>query len=140
MNKRIIVEILKLGIPTIIGILLTNLNSIFDMIFLNSLNNKEILGIISPYQAFVSSIGYLIGHGGGLIYKDNKSFNYGNKLIRLSFIINIFISIMGIIYSFRLNNEFQIYYLIIILTIKHSHPVLKYMSDHFWIKKYPTPK
>ena len=34
MNKRIIVEILKLGIPTIIGILLTNLNSIFDMIFL----------------------------------------------------------------------------------------------------------
>ena len=115
MNKRIIVEILKIGIPTIIGILLTNLNSIFDMIFLNSLNNKEILGIISPYQAFVSSIGYLIGHGGGLIYKDNKSFNYGNKLIRLSFIINIFISIMGIIYSFRLNNEFQIYYLIIII-------------------------
>ena len=115
MNKRIIVEILKIGIPTIIGILLTNLNSIFDMIFLNSLNNKEILGIISPYQAFVSSIGYLIGHGGGLIYKDNKSFNYGNKLIRLSFIINIFISIMGIIYSFKLNNEFQIYYLIVII-------------------------
>lgn len=115
MNKRIIVEILKIGIPTIIGILLTNLNSIFDMIFLNSLNNKEILGIISPYQAFVSSIGYLIGHGGGLIYKDNKSFNYGNKLIRLSFIINLFISIMGIIYSFKLNNEFQIYYLIIII-------------------------
>lgn len=115
MNKRIIVKILKIGIPTIIGILLTNLNSIFDMIFLNSLNNKEILGIISPYQAFVSSIGYLIGHGGGLIYKDNKSFNYGNKLIRLSFIINIFISIMGIIYSFKLNNEFQIYYLIIII-------------------------
>ena len=115
MNKRIIVKILKIGIPTIIGILLTNLNSIFDMIFLNSLNNKEILGIISPYQAFVSSIGYLIGHGGGLIYKDNKSFNYGNKLIRLSFIINLFISIMGIIYSFKLNNEFQIYYLIIII-------------------------
>ncbi len=115
MNKRIIVEILKIGIPTIIGILLTNLNSIFDMIFLNSLNNKEILGIISPYQAFASSIGYLIGHGGGLIYKDNKSFNYGNKLIRLSFIINIFISIIGIIYSFKLNNEFQIYYLIIII-------------------------
>lgn len=115
MNKRIIVEILKIGIPTIIGILLTNLNSIFDMIFLNSLNNKEILGIISPYQAFVSSIGYLIGHGGGLIYKDNKSFNYGNKLIRLSFIINLFISIIGIIYSFKLNNEFQIYYLIIII-------------------------
>ena len=40
MNKRIIVEILKIGIPTIIGILLTSLNSIFDMIFLNSLNNK----------------------------------------------------------------------------------------------------
>lgn len=115
MNKRIIVEILKIGIPTIIGILLTNLNSIFDMIFLNSLNNKEILGIISPYQAFVSSIGYLIGHGGGLIYKDNKSFNYGNKLIRLAFIINLFISIIGIIYSFRLNNEFKIYYLIIII-------------------------
>ncbi len=115
MNKRIIVEILKIGIPTIIGILLTNLNSIFDMIFLNSLNNKEILGIISPYQAFVSSIGYLIGHGGGLIYKDNKSFNYGNKLIRLSFIINLFISIIGIIYSFKLNNEFQIYYLIVII-------------------------
>ena len=116
MNKRIIFEILKIGIPTILGILLTNLTSLFDMIFLNSLKNKEVLGIISPYQAFISSIGYLIGHGGGLIYKNNKSFNYGKKLIRLAVIIISFISIIGIVYSFKLNNEFQIYYIFIILS------------------------
>ena len=69
-NSKLGIEILKLSIPSIISILLTNASGIIDLLFVSNLSktNQTILGHIFPFQALIQAIGYLIGHGGGIIY------------------------------------------------------------------------
>ena len=116
-KNKLGIEILKLSILTIISILLSNASGIVDLFFVSNLpkNSQRILGLIFPFQACVQAIGYLIGHGGGIVYsKDNNSKIIGKKIIIMGLIIGFIFSLIGIFSSYFIDNSIFKYYFIII--------------------------
>ena len=116
-NSKLGIEILKLSIPSIISILLTNASGIIDLLFVSNLSktNQTILGHIFPFQALIQAIGYLIGHGGGIIYcKKNNNKRIGKIIIILGLIIGIIYFFIGLIISILIESIIYKYYFIII--------------------------
>lgn len=116
-KNKLGIEVLKLSIPTIISIILSNASGIVDLFFVANLpkNNQTILGLVFPFQALIQALGYLIGHGGAIIYgRENNNKIIGKTIIILDLIIGTISTLIGIIISIFIDKNIFKYYFIII--------------------------
>ena len=99
--------ILRLGIPTTISMLITNIYNMADTYFVGTLGEsaQAATGVIFTVQAIMQGIAFMLGHGGGTFiarYLADKNIPEASKYISTSFftggIIGCIITVFGLIF------------------------------------------
>lgn len=99
--------ILKLGIPTTISMLITNIYNLADTYFLGTLDEsaQASTGILFTLQAIIQAIAFMLGHGSGtycakaLAEKDTKTATtYVSTAFFTGFLMGVLILIFGFIF------------------------------------------
>lgn len=99
--------ILKLGIPTTISMLITNIYNLADTYFLGTLDEsaQASTGILFTLQAIIQAIAFMLGHGSGtycakaLAEKDTKTATtYVSTAFFTGFLMGVLIIIFGFIF------------------------------------------
>ena len=99
--------ILKLGIPTTVSMLITNIYNMADTYFVGTLGEsaQAATGVLFTVQAIMQGIAFMLGHGGGTFvarFLADKNVPEASKYISTSFftggIIGCIIAILGLIF------------------------------------------
>lgn len=99
--------ILRLGIPTTISMLITNIYNMADTYFVGTLGEsaQAATGVIFTVQAIMQGIAFMLGHGGGTFiarHLADKNIPEASKYISTSFftggIIGCIITVLGLIF------------------------------------------
>lgn len=99
--------ILKLGIPTTISMLITNIYNMADTYFVGTQGEsaQAATGVLFTVQAVMQGIAFMLGHGGGTFiarYLADKNIKEASKFISTSFftggIIGCLITALGLIF------------------------------------------
>ncbi len=99
--------IIKLGIPTIISMLITNIYNMADTYFVGKLGTSAsgAVGIVFGLMAILQAFGFMFGHGAGSILsrklgqKDTESASrYASTSFFLSIGVGIVIGVLGILF------------------------------------------
>lgn len=99
--------ILKLGIPTTISMLITNIYNMADTYFVGTLGEsaQAATGVLFTVQAIMQGIAFMLGHGGGtfiarsLADKDSsKATTYISSAFFLGGILGLIISFCGLVF------------------------------------------
>lgn len=106
-KTKISVLIIKLGIPTTISMLITNIYNLVDTYFVGSLGESQqaAIGVVFTLQAILQAIGFMLGHGSGtyvskhLASKDvKKASNYVSTAFYISLFIGVILAVFGLIF------------------------------------------
>lgn len=99
--------ILKLGLPTTISMLITNIYNLADTYFVGGLGESQqaATGILFTLQAIIQAIAFMLGHGSGtycskaLAEKDSKTATtYVSTAFFTGFFIGIVLAVFGLIF------------------------------------------
>lgn len=99
--------ILKLGIPTTISMLVTNIYNMADTYFVGTLGEsaQAATGVLFTVQAIMQGIAFMLGHGGGTFiarYLADKNTEEASKYISTSFftggIFGLVIMVFGLVF------------------------------------------
>ena len=99
--------ILKLGIPTTISMLITNIYNMADTYFVGTLGEsaQAATGVLFTVQAVMQGIAFMLGHGGGTFvarYLADKNTKDASKFISTSFFtggfFGLLITILGLVF------------------------------------------
>lgn len=99
--------ILKLGIPTTVSMLITNIYNMADTYFVGAQGEsaQAATGVLFTVQAIMQGIAFMLGHGGGTFiarYLANKDVKSASKYISTSFftggVIGCLIMVIGLIF------------------------------------------
>lgn len=99
--------ILRLGIPTTISMLITNIYNMADTYFVGTLGEsaQAATGVLFTVQAVMQGIAFMLGHGGGTFIARNladKNIREASKYISTSFftggIVGCIIMILGLVF------------------------------------------
>lgn len=97
--------IVRLGIPTTISMLVTNVYNMVDTFFVGRFGNSAsgATGVVFGFMAILQAVGFMFGHGAGSIIarklgqKDEESAGiYASTSFFLSFLCGLIISILGL--------------------------------------------
>lgn len=100
--------IIKLGIPTTVSMLVTNIYNMADTYFVSSLGTSAsgAVGIVFGLMAILQAIGFMFGHGAGSIIsrklgqKDCKSASlFASTSFFCAIAVGAFVSVFGIIFT-----------------------------------------
>ena len=100
--------IIKLGIPTTVSMLVTNIYNMADTYFVGTLGTSAsgAVGIVFGLMAILQAVGFMFGHGAGSIVsrrlgaKDNETANkVGSAAFLAALVSGAVISVLGIIFS-----------------------------------------
>lgn len=100
--------IIKLGIPTTVSMLVTNIYNMADTYFVSSLGTSAsgAVGIVFGLMAILQAIGFMFGHGAGSIIsrklgeKDSKSASlFASTSFFCAVAVGAFVSVFGIIFT-----------------------------------------
>ncbi|MCH5303724.1 MAG: MATE family efflux transporter, partial [Ruminococcus sp.] len=97
--------IIKLSIPTIISMMITNVYNLADTAFVGQLGNSAsgAVGIVFGFMAIIQAIGFMLGNGSGSIVsrllgkKDNKK---ASIIASTGFFSSVFFGMLIAIVSF----------------------------------------
>lgn len=99
--------VIRLGIPTTLSMLVTNIYNMVDTMFVGKLGNSAsgAVGIVFGFMAILQAFGFMFGQGAGSIISrslGNKDTKVASKIASTSFFmafgIGIFIGIFGLIF------------------------------------------
>ena len=99
--------ILRLGIPTTISMLITNIYNMADTYFVGTLGEsaQAATGVLFTVQAILQGIAFMLGHGGGTFISRNladKNINEASKYVSTAFFTGasagLLISVLGLIF------------------------------------------
>ncbi len=97
--------ILRLGVPTTISMLITNIYNMADTYFVSTISNSAggAVGIVFSVMAILQAFGFMFGHGAGshvsrlLGSRENeRAGNYATTSLLLSFVCGVVIMIFGL--------------------------------------------
>lgn len=97
--------IIKLGIPTTISMLVTNIYNMADTYFVGTLGTSAsgAVGIVFGLMAIIQAVGFMFGHGAGSIVsrrlgaKDNETANrVGSAAFLASLVSGVVITVLGL--------------------------------------------
>ncbi|MBO5432948.1 MAG: MATE family efflux transporter [Clostridia bacterium] len=100
--------IIKLGIPTTISMLITNIYNMADTYFVGTLGTSAsgAVGIVFGLMAVIQAVGFMLGHGAGSIIsrklgaKDTETANYvASTSFFTSLIAGLVITVFGLLFS-----------------------------------------
>ena len=124
--------ILKLGIPTTISMLITNIYNMADTYFVGTQGEsaQAATGVLFTVQAVMQGIAFMLGHGGGTFiarYLADKNIREASKYISTSFftggIVGCLIMVLGLIFLEPL-----------VLFLGSTRTILPHAMDYgFWI-------
>lgn len=104
--------IIKLGIPTTISMLITNIYNLVDTYFVGTLGKSEqaAIGIIFTLQAILQAIGFMFGHGSGTYVSKhlaNKDLDKASKYVATAFYTAFGLGIIFTIFGLLFINPFM---------------------------------
>lgn len=124
--------IIKLGIPTTISMLVTNIYNMADTYFVGTLGTSAsgAVGIVFGLMAIIQAVGFMFGHGAGSIVsrklgaKDNDTANnVATAAFFASIVSGVVITVLGIVFSEQL-----------LRLLGSSDTILPYAEKYgFWI-------
>lgn len=124
--------VIRLGIPTTVSMLITNIYNLVDTYFVGTLGvaQQGATGILFTLQAIIQAFAFMLGHGSGtnaakfLATKDNKSAStYVANAFYLGFAIGIILMAFGLIFL----EPFM-------LLLGSSDTILPYAKEYgFWV-------
>lgn len=113
LNDDILPLLVKMSIPTIIGMLIMVIYNLTDTFFVGILNNKSMtaaIGIVFSFMSFIQAIGFWFGYGSGNIMAkkigehDEKEVEIISKIgILFAIVIGILIATLSWIFVFPLS-------------------------------------
>lgn len=124
--------ILRLGIPTTVSMLITNIYNMADTYFVGTLGEsaQAATGVLFTVQAIMQGIAFMLGHGGGTYiskYLADKNIKEASKFISSSFFgggfCGILIMVLGLLFLEPL-----------VLFLGSTQTILPHAMDYgFWI-------
>lgn len=99
--------VIKLGIPTTISMLITNIYNMADTFFVSRLGNSAsgAVGVVFGLMAIIQAFGFMFGHGAGSIIarklgeRDEKSASiYASLSVTACLVTGVIIAILGLLF------------------------------------------
>lgn len=100
LNDDLLLLLVKISIPTIIGILVMVIYNLTDTFFVGILNNKSMtaaIGIVFSFMSFIQAIGFWFGYGSGNIMSKKIGENEEKEAEIISSIGILFAIVIGIL-------------------------------------------
>ena len=100
LNKPVLSLLLKMSVPTIIGMLITVIYNLTDTFFVGLLNDRSMtaaIGIVFSYVSMIQAVGFWFGYGSGNIMSKKLGEQNEKEANIISYIGIIFALTSGII-------------------------------------------
>lgn len=124
--------ILKLGIPTTVSMLITNIYNLADTYFVGGLGESQqaATGILFTLQAIIQAIAFMLGHGSGTYCSKalaEKDRNTATTYVSTAFFTGFFIGLVLLVFGLLFLTPFMRF-------LGSTETILPYAKDYgFWV-------